>query len=100
MAGNPERVACVRCHHVGPKGHQYETRSSGAGLVFILGLAALLFVPLIGLTLLLAAFLLGLFGGKTIWHASCRLCGATEVVPLSSPEGRRIAEAADADSRR
>ena len=92
-------VACMRCHHVGARGKQRETRSSGAGIVFALGLAGLFFVPMLGLALLLAALLLAVFGGKTIWHAACQGCGSTEVVPVCTPEGRRIVEAAEADPR-
>lgn len=92
-------VACVRCHHVGARGQQRETRSSGAGVMFALGIAGLFFVPLLGLALLLAALLLALFGGKTILHASCRACGSTEVVPVRTPEGRRIAETVNRDSQ-
>lgn len=87
-------VACVRCHHVGARGHKSETRSSGAGVVFALGIGGLFFVPLLGLALLVAAVLLALFGGKTTWHASCRACASTDVVPVCTPEGRRIVEAA------
>lgn len=88
-------VACVRCHHVGARGRRRETRSSGAGIVLALGVAALFFVPMLGLALLLAALLLALFGGQTIWHVSCKACGAADVVPVCTPEGRRIVEAMD-----
>ena len=89
-------VACVRCHYVGTRRQQRETRSSGAGVVFALGVAGLFFVPLLGLALLLAALLLAVFGGSTVWHASCRACGSREVVPVCTPEGRRIVERPDA----
>lgn len=92
-------VACVRCHHVGARGRLRETRPSGAGVVFVLGIVGVFFAPLLGVALLLAALLLDLFGGKTIWHASCQACGSTEVVPVCTPEGRRIVETMDADSQ-
>ena len=92
-------VACVRCRHVGARGHQRERRPSGAGTVFVLGIVGVLFAPLLGLALLMAAILLDLFGGKTLWHASCQACGSTEVVPVCTPEGRRIVEAADVTPR-
>ncbi len=89
-------VACVRCHHVGARGRLRERHASGAGVVLALGIAGLLFMPLLGLMLLLAAGLLAVFGGAPTFRDNCKACGATDVVPICTPEGRRIVDSSDA----
>lgn len=83
-------VACTRCGYVGDRRRRGNPRGPGIAIITALGIVCLVFFTLIGLALLITAALLLLFtspGSIVV----CRSCGSTEVVPLDTPQGRRIA---------
>lgn len=91
LAPDPDALACTRCAHVGLPQYRSAQRGSGAGVLVALGIGFLLFVPFLGLALLLAAGLLWLLGAPAPSVAACSACSSTDVVPLNTPQGRRIA---------
>lgn len=84
-------VACTRCGHVGDRRSRANPRGPGLAIITVLGIVCLVFFTLVGLALLLTAAGVWLFTspGST---AVCRACGSPDVVPVDTPQGRRIAQ--------
>jgi hypothetical protein len=84
----PTPRICLRCDHVGP------AKESGAGSV---GIGVAIFAVILGLDGggNVVAICLGLLGAALAAYRpevrQCRVCGSSEVIPVTSPRAQRAA---------
>lgn len=87
------RFVCTHCHAVGRTRHIIK-RNPYEAFVWLAGIILLFMLPLMGAFVLFLALITSA-ASLLRWQRQCAACGSTDVVPITTPRGRGLAEHAD-----
>lgn len=81
---------CTHCHAVGKTKHVLK-RNPYEGFLWLAGIILLFMLPVTGAFVLFLALVVST-ASLLRWQRQCAACGSTDVVPITTPRGRDLAE--------